>query len=146
MDKYRKLIQQYKTKPIKIIISGVLPRIAADNVLYSKAFSLNNCLEILCKEHGIKFVNMCNNFYNWTGMPKEDGLHLPPVGGARFGRLLREAVRRFLSKNGARSEIVRPAQLASVTAKQTPKRLPLNHDLISLRVIWKKTTLNHFIK
>ncbi len=110
LDKYRKLIQQYKTKSSKIMISGVLPRIAADNGFYSKPFSLNNPLETLCKEHGIEFVNMWNDFYNKPGLFKEDGLHLSPVGAARFERLLSEAMRKFWAKNGGSSQGVRPAQ------------------------------------
>ncbi len=99
LEKYRKLIQQYKTKSSKIMISGVLPRIAAENGFYSKAFSLNNRLETICKEHGMEFVNMWNDFNNKTGLFKEDDLHLSPVGAARFGRLLSEAVRKFWAKN-----------------------------------------------
>ncbi len=81
LDKYRKLIQQYKTKSSKIMISGVLSRIAADNVFYSKTFSLNHHLETICKQHGIEFVNMWNDIYNNPGLFKEDGLHLSPVEG-----------------------------------------------------------------
>ncbi len=92
------------------MISGVLPRIVADNGFYSKAFSLNNRLETLCKEHGIEFVNMWNDLYNKPGLFKEDGLHLSPVGAARFGRLLSEAVRKFWTKNGGSSQGVRSAQ------------------------------------
>ncbi len=109
LDKYRKLIQQYKTKSSKIMISGVLPRIASDNGFYSKPFSLNNPLETLCKEHGIEFVNMWND-YNKPGLFKEDGLHLSPVRAARFWRLLSEDVRKFWAKNGGSSQGVRPAQ------------------------------------
>merc|ERR1711911_155351 len=47
LNKYRRLIQQYKTKSNNIIISGLLPRMSADNVFYSKAFSLNNRLQSL---------------------------------------------------------------------------------------------------
>ncbi len=90
------------------MISGVLPRIAAENGFYGKAFSLNNRLETLCKEHGIEFVNMWND--NKPGLFKEDGLHLSPVGAARFSRLLSEAVRKFWAKNGGSSQGVRPAQ------------------------------------
>ncbi len=63
LDKYRKLIQQYTTKS-NIMIPGVLPRVAADDLFYSKAFSLNSCLRNLCKEHGVEFVDMWNDFYN----------------------------------------------------------------------------------
>ena len=100
LDKYRKLIQQYKTKSHNVMISGVLPRIAADDLFYSKAFSLNNRLRNLCKDHGVEFVDMWNDFYNRTGLFHSDGLHLSAVGAARFGRLLSEAVRSFWAKNG----------------------------------------------
>ena len=110
LDKYRKLIEQYKTKSSNIILSGVLPQIAADNYFYSKAFSLNKRLKTLCRQHGIEFVDMWNDFYNKTGLFKDDGLHLSSVGAARFGRLLNEAVRRFWSKNGGSSQGTRPVQ------------------------------------
>ena len=47
LDKYHRLIQQYKTKSSNILISGVLSRLAEDNLFYSKAFSLNNRLKSL---------------------------------------------------------------------------------------------------
>ncbi len=92
------------------MISGLFPRIAAVSGFYSKAFSLNIRLETLCKEHGIEFVNMWNDFYNKPGLFKEDGLHLSPVGAARSGRLLSEAMRKFWAKNGGSSQGVRSAQ------------------------------------
>ena len=103
LDKYRKLIQQYKTKSKNIMISGVLPRISADDVFYSKAFSLNSRLRNLCKDHGVEFVDMWNDFYNQADLFHSDGLHLSSVGAARFGRLLSGAVRKFWAKNVAGS-------------------------------------------
>ncbi len=88
LDKYRKLIELCKTKSSQITILGVFPRIATANVFYSKAFRLNNRLETICKEHGIEFVNMWNDFYNNRGFFKEDILHLSPVGAARYGNCL----------------------------------------------------------
>ncbi len=45
------------------MISGVLPRFVVDDLFYSKTFSLNNYLRNLCKDHGVEFVDMWNNFY-----------------------------------------------------------------------------------
>ncbi len=53
---------------------------------------------------------MWNDFYNKPGLFKEDVLHLSPVGAAKFGRLLSEAVRKFWTENGGSSQGVRPAQ------------------------------------
>ncbi len=68
LDKDHKLIQQYKTKSRNIMISGVVPLIPADDLFYSKAFSLNNRLCNLCRDHGVKFVDMWNEFYNRSGI------------------------------------------------------------------------------
>ncbi len=95
LDKYRKLIQQYKEKSSNIMISGVLPRVAADDLFYSKAFSLNSRLLNLCKNHGVEFVDMRSDFYNRTGLYHTDGLHLSAVRAAWFGRLLNEEVRSY---------------------------------------------------
>ncbi len=69
LDKYRKLIQQYKTKSNNMMISGVLPRVAADDLLYSTAFSLKSRLRNLCTDHGVEFVDMWNDFYNRRPIP-----------------------------------------------------------------------------
>ncbi len=99
LDRYRKLIQQYKTRSNNIMISCLVPRVAADDLFYSKTFSLNNRLRKLCKDHEVEFVNMRNDFYNRTGLYHTDGLHLSAVGSVRFGILLNEAVRSYWTKN-----------------------------------------------
>ncbi len=89
---YRKVIQQYKIKSNNIMISGVLRRVAADDLFYIKAFSLNSRLRNPCKVHGVEFVDMWKDFYNRTGLCHTDGLHLSAVGVTRFVRLLNEVV------------------------------------------------------
>ncbi len=98
LDKYRKLFQQQKTKS-NIMISGVFPRVLANDLFYSKAFSLNSRLRNLCKYNGVEFVDMRNDFYNRTGLYHTDGLDLSAVGAARFRRLLKEAVHSYWAKN-----------------------------------------------
>ena len=110
LDKYRKLIQQSKTKSSNIMISDMLPKITASNLFYIKAFSLNNRLRNLSKDHGVEFVNMWNDFYNRTDLFHNRDLHLSTVWAARFGRLISEAVRSFWPKNGISSEAIATAQ------------------------------------
>ncbi len=92
------------------MISGVLPRIRTDDLFYSNAFNLNNCLRNLCKYHGVQFVDMWNDFHNRTGLLYSDGLHPLEVGAAGLGRLLSEAVHSFWAKNGAGSAATEAAQ------------------------------------
>lgn len=75
-----------------MIISGVLPIIAVENLFHSKTFSLNNPLQSLCEKESIEFVGMYNYNYKQTGLFQSDGLHLSTVGVTKFCRLLSEVV------------------------------------------------------
>ena len=86
LNKYRNLIKQYKMKSRNIIISGILPRMSAESVFYSKAFSLNSRLNSLCKQEGVSFINTWDHFYQKSELFSNDGLHLNCVGSARLGR------------------------------------------------------------
>lgn len=99
LDKYRKLIHNFKASSNHIILSGILPRITWRTDFFSKASYINNSLKAICHEENIEFVNFWNNFYENELMYRPDGLHLNDVGSARFGRLLDKAVNTFHSKN-----------------------------------------------
>ena len=87
-----------------ITISGILPTINALSNFYNKASSTNRHLIILCREEGVDFINLLDQFYNQPTLFWHDGLHLNPVGSARFERLLHEAVSIFRSKNANQVE------------------------------------------
>ena len=99
MEKYREMIQKYKTKSKNIIISGILPRINADTRFYNIAFSTNNRLKTLCQQENVEFIDMWNDFYNQHRLFQKDGLHLNSVGSARMGRLLNNKVCLLRPKN-----------------------------------------------
>ena len=99
MEKYRRMIQQYKTKSHNIIISGILPRTKAPSHFYDRAFSTNSRLKSLCTDEGVDYVNLWDDFYNKPLLFQDDGLHLNAVGSARFGRLLSNKVSSFRPKN-----------------------------------------------
>ena len=99
MEKYRRMIQRYKTKSHNVIISGILPRTRAPSHFYDRAFSTNSRLRSLCTEEGVDYVNFWDDFYNKPFLFQEDGLHLNEVGSARFGRLLSNKVSSFRPKN-----------------------------------------------
>ncbi len=56
IERYKKMIQVFKRKTNNIVISGILPRIRAPDVYYSKAFSTNNRLETPCFQKGVEFI------------------------------------------------------------------------------------------
>ncbi len=102
------------------MISGVLPRIAADNGFYSKAFSLNNRLETLCKEHGIEFVNMWNDFYNNLAYSKKMGYTCHLWGLQDLG----DCLVKLCENSGKKTEAVRKASGLPSNNQRQSKRLP----------------------
>ena len=107
LDKYRKMMRTYKEKSNKVILSGIIPRRQAGSRFYACASSLNRRLENLCKDENVGFVSTWDNFYYDPSLFSGDGLHLSPIGAARFGRLLDDAVRDYRTKNG--NALTRPA-------------------------------------
>ena len=95
LEKYKMMIRRYKEKTNNVLISGILPKIDAGNVFFSKAFSVNNRVKNLCSQEGIEFIDTWNHFYGERELFQSDGLHLNPAGSARLGRLLNNAVNFF---------------------------------------------------
>ena len=107
LEKYRTMMRTYKEKSNKVVISGVLPRSQAGSRFYASAASLNRRLANLCREENVGFVNTWDHFYYDASLFSGDGLHLSPIGAARFGRLLDDAVKDYRTKNG--NALTRPA-------------------------------------
>ena len=72
-------MNKYKVKSRNNIISGILPRINAENSFYEHR------LVNLCMEEGVVFVNLWDNSYNQSILFKGDGLQLNSVGSALLG-------------------------------------------------------------
>ena len=102
MEKYKKMIHAYKNKSRNVMISGILPRMAAPDAFYNKAFSTNNRLKSLCQQGNVEFIDLWNDFYNKPLLFSRDGLHLSDIGSARFGRLMSEKVSCFRQKKQQR--------------------------------------------
>lgn len=101
LEKYKRMIYELKSRRSKFMVSGILPRIGAESQFYSKAFSTNSRLKSLCTHENVEFVDLWNHFYDQGMLFNRDGLHLNPVGSARFGRLLNDALEDYRAKNQA---------------------------------------------
>ena len=102
VKKYKRMINTLKEKRVKFIVSGILPRVDAEKQFYNKAFSTNDRLKSLCSNENVEFINLWNHFYDQRTLFNRDGLHLNPVGSARLGRLLNDAVEAHRTKNRER--------------------------------------------
>ena len=98
LEKYKRLIGTLKEKRSKFIVSGILPRIGAEKQFYNKGFSTNDRLKLLCSKENVEIINLWNHFYDQQVLFNHDGFHLNPVGSARLGRLLSNAVEAHRTK------------------------------------------------
>ena len=110
LEKYKRLIGTLKEKRSKFMVSSILPRIGAEKQFYNKAFSTNDRLKSLCSKENVEFINLWNHFYDQQILFNHDGLHLNPVGSARLGRLLSDAVEAHRTKNGEQRGLVTLSQ------------------------------------
>jgi len=92
LAKYQRAIRRYKVKSDHVLVSGILPRINAFAGFNEKAYAVNTKLKELCVNEGVAFTSLWDNFYEKAYLYRGDGLHLNPVGSARLGRLLNNAV------------------------------------------------------
>ena len=103
------MISALKAKRSKFIVSGILPRIGAEGQFYNKAYSTNDRLKSLCSKENVEFINLWNHFYDQQILFNHDGIHLNPVGSARFGRLLNDAMNAYRTKNREQRGLVTPS-------------------------------------
>ena len=92
LAKYRRAIRRYKVKSNNVIVSGILPRVGTYTDFNDKANNVNTELKEICINEGVAFTNAWHHFYEKPHLFRGDGLHLNPVGSARLGRLLNDAV------------------------------------------------------
>ena len=69
LAKYREMIRKYKVKSSNIIIYGILPRINAESNFHDEASSINWRLINLCREEGVDFINLLDQFYTVNHLP-----------------------------------------------------------------------------
>ena len=79
---------------------------------------------------------MWNHFYDQQILFNHDGLHLNPVGSARLGRLLSDAVEAHRTKNGEQRGLVTP--LPKIRRETPVQRQQLKVCLVNARSLRNK--------
>ena len=106
------------------------------NQFYNKAFSTNDRLKSLCSKENVEFLNLWNHFYDQRILFNHDGLHLNPVGSARLGRLLSDAVEAHRTKNGGAEGVSDP--LPKIRRETPVQRQQLKVCLVNARSLRNK--------
>ena len=68
-----------------VIVTGILPRAAANGEWYSRSLSANASVERLCSTMGLHFVDLWDEFYEHRDYYIRDGLHLSDKGASALG-------------------------------------------------------------
>ncbi len=84
IEKYKRLIHQYKEKSNNIIVSCILPRMNESDAFNNKAFSTSNRLKSLCAQEYVEFANFWDSFFCAHHLYQFDSVHLNSVGADRF--------------------------------------------------------------
>ena len=82
---YRCLLQRLSEFRKPIIVTGILPRLRASSEWFSRALSLNNSIEMMCKTLGLGYVDLWDDFHNNNRYYLRDGLHLSDEGARVLG-------------------------------------------------------------
>ena len=80
VTEYRCLLQRLREFRMPVIATGILPRIRASGEWYSRALSLNNSIERMCKTLGLGYVDLWEDFHKNNEYYLRDGLHLSDEG------------------------------------------------------------------
>ena len=93
LSDYRSLLQRLQNSRKPVIVTGILPRLSGvGNEWYSRAISLNSSVKSLCKDMGLKFVDLWDDFFDGNGYYLRDGLHLSDEGARVLGAVYRQLI------------------------------------------------------
>ena len=91
LEKYKRMIQRYKCRSNKMIISGILHRSSAPNTTFSTKCRLKS----ICTDKVIDFINCWDEFNNKNFLFLNDDLHFNPIEADWLGQLLSNKVSDF---------------------------------------------------
>ena len=93
LSDYRSLLQRLQNSRKPVIVTGILPRLSGvGNEWYSRAISLNSSVKSLCKDMGLKFVDLWDDVFDGNGYYLRDGLHLSDEGARVLGAVYRQLI------------------------------------------------------
>lgn len=77
---YHSLLQRLSEARKPVYVTGVLPRLRASSEWHSRALALNSSVRKMCKDMGLHFVDLWDEFYGNNRYYLWDGLHLSDEG------------------------------------------------------------------
>ena len=77
---YRCLLQRLSELRKPVIVAGILPHIRASSKWFSRALSLNNSIEMMCRTLGLGYVDLWDDFHKNNKYYLRDGFHLSDKG------------------------------------------------------------------
>jgi hypothetical protein len=85
---YKEMLETAKQKSRKVIVLGILPRMKESLEWHSRAISINNRIKDSCKNIGINFVDVWDQFYENKPFFDRKGIHFSNTGIAKFSEII----------------------------------------------------------
>ena len=95
-------VKAVREKTVNGILVGLLPRPNTSHYALSKAIGINTRLESICKQNGVKFLNLWDEFIGNKKLYQGGGNQFSEQGKKVFGNLLNESVFKLLQDTNHR--------------------------------------------
>lgn len=92
VNRYRVMLEKVRSSGRTGVVCGVIPRICEGGEWLSRAISLNDRIEGMCRSLGLKFVDGWDTFFGKHEMFAKDGVHLSRLGAEVYGAQLEGTV------------------------------------------------------
>ena len=84
IKKYRQLLAAMKEKSNRCFITGILPRMNANNYDLSRAIGINTRLQSMCEDAGVAFIDTWDAFIENRSYFMKDRIHLNRKGSKKL--------------------------------------------------------------
>ena len=99
VNRYRVMLEKVRSSGRTGVVCGVIPRICEGGEWLSRAISLNDRIEGMCRSLGLRFVDGWDTFFGKHEMFAKDGVHLSRVGAEVYGAQLEGTVKAIRQGN-----------------------------------------------
>lgn len=87
---YSALLDKVEGLECDVLVTGILPRFNMSSMLASRIVGVNRRIERMCRQRGIAFRDLWEEFAGKREMYREDRLHLSQKGADIFGGIMRQ--------------------------------------------------------
>ena len=121
-----KVVDSIASKTENGMVVGIFPRINVSHYALSKAIGINDRIEVICQQKGVRFLNFWDTFITNRSFFRGDGVHFNEKGKTVFGDLLHRNVFSQIRSTSRSDEqrqqsVIQPEQPGNTSGNQGNK-------------------------